>query len=236
MGKTSFALSIVSNAICQQDKPVLYFTMESSSRTLVTRLLASVSEIEYRSLRSGDLSERDRQRFDSALEKLGSKNLYVDDSSSLKIQDVYRNSLRVKDAHDDQLALIVIDYIQLMDVSETAESKGAVLDGNVRSLKRIARELCCPVLVLSQINRRVDSRANRRPRMSDLRDTGALEDEADLILMLYRSHCYRLFDTRELREDDVAEVIVLKNANDPQGIARLHFKGRFFRFENKYDK
>jgi replicative DNA helicase len=227
MGKTSFAMNLVENAVLVQDKPVLVFSMEMPSEQLIMRMLSSIGRIDQSKVRNGKLDQEDWPKLSGAVGKLKDVPLYIDDTPALTPTEVRSRSRRVLREHGD-LALIMVDYLQLMQVAGSAEGRTAEISEISRNLKALAKEFACPVVALSQLNRSLEQRPNKRPVNSDLRDSGAIEQDADVILFIYRDEVYN----EDSPDKGVAEIIIGKQRNGPIGTVRLAFIGEFTRFEN----
>lgn len=226
MGKTTFAMNMAENALIRTGKPVLVFSMEMPADQIVMRMLASLGRIDMSKVTSGKLEEDDWPRFSSAVSLLAEQKLFVDDSAGLSPTEVRARARRV--ARDQgELGLIMIDYMQLMQVPG-AESRVNEISEISRSLKGLAKEMNCPVVALSQLNRSLEQRPNKRPIMSDLRESGAIEQDADVIMFIYRDEVYN----EDSEDKGTAEIIIGKQRNGPIGAVRLAFLGRFTRFED----
>lgn len=231
MGKTSFAMNIAEYAALHSDKTVAVFSMEMLASQLGLRMIGSLGEIEISKLRIGQgLNDGDWSRFQETIEKLRASKLYIDESGGLTALEVKARIRRLKREHPD-LGLVVIDYIQLMNGLKGGENRNAELAEISRALKSLAREISAPVIVLSQLSRRVEERQDKRPMLSDLRDSGAIEQDADLIIFMYRASYYRKdkADPNTI-EDNTAEAIIGKHRNGPTGILELQFKNEYTRF------
>jgi replicative DNA helicase len=226
MGKTSFAMNIAENAVLAGDKPVLIFSMEMPADSLIVRMLSSLGRIDQTKIRSGQLGDDDWPRLTSAVTLLNDKPLLIDDTAALSPTEMRSRCRRVVREHGS-LGLVVIDYIQLMQVTGGSENRATEISEISRSLKGIAKEFECPVIALSQLNRSLEQRPDKRPIMSDLRESGAIEQDADLIMAIYRDEVYH-----EDAEKGVAEVIVLKQRNGPIGRRKLAFIGQYTKFED----
>ena len=229
MGKTSFAMNIVEHAL-MTDAPgaVLVFSMEMPSEQLVMRMLSSLGRIDQSRMRTGDMHDDDWPRFTSAVSQLKDKSLFIDDSAALTPNELRARARRVaRDAGG--LKLIVVDYLQLMSANRQLDNNrtGEITEIS-RSLKAIAKQMRCPLIGISQLNRGVESRNDKRPLMSDLRESGAIEQDADVILMVYRDEFYN----PESPDKGVAEIIIGKQRNGPIGKVRLAFIGNLTKFEN----
>ncbi|MDB6096676.1 MAG: dnaB [Francisellaceae bacterium] len=227
MGKTTFAMNIAEHVAMKHDGAVLIFSMEMPSESLAMRMLASLGRIEQQRIRSGQLTDEDWPRLTSAISMMSSKKLLIDDGGSLSPMDIRTRARRVAREHG-QLSMIVIDYLQLMRVPGHAENRTAEISEISRSLKSLARELNVPVIALSQLNRGLEQRQEKRPMMSDLRESGAIEQDADLIVFIYRDEVYN----KESADKGTAEIIIGKQRNGPIGMTRLTFLGQYSRFDN----
>lgn len=230
MGKTSLALNIAENVAIYEAKPVVVFSMEMGADQLTTRMLSSVSRIDQSRLRTGSLTEDDWSRLVEGTHRLNGVPIEIDDTPGLSIAQLRANARRYARRHG-KLGLVVVDYLQLMSGSGNGseESRVSELGEISRGLKMMAKELGCPVLALSQLNRGVEQRADKRPLISDLRESGALEQDADLIWFIYRDEYYT---KQACKEPGVAEVIIAKHRNGPTGTVRLGFINALTRFEN----
>jgi replicative DNA helicase len=226
MGKTSLAMNIAENAAVGHKIPAAIFSMEMSAEQLSFRILSSIGRIGQQRLRTGKLQDEDWPRVDSAVAIMSDAPIYIDDSGALTPTEVRARARRLKREHG--LGLIVVDYLQLMQVTGTVENRATELSEISRSLKALAKELDVPVIALSQLNRGVEQRQDKRPVMSDLRESGALEQDADLILLIYREEVYE----KDTPRKGIADIIVAKQRNGPTGDFRLTFLGEFTRFEN----
>lgn len=227
MGKTALALNFVENAILHQDKPVLVFSMEMPSQSLVIRMLSSVGRINQTKIRNGQLTEEDWPKLSAAVSKMKDRPLFIDDTPGLTPQDVKARTRRIAREHGSP-ALIMIDYIQLMHTAGGSDGRTQEISEISRSLKGLAKEYDCPVIALSQLNRGVEQRPNKRPMNSDLRESGAIEQDADIILFIYRDEYYN----EESPEKGIAELIIGKQRNGEIGTVRAAFVGQYTRFEN----
>jgi replicative DNA helicase len=226
MGKTTLAINIAENAAIGNQVPAAIFSMEMSAEQLSFRMLSSIGRINQSRLRNGRLLDEDWPRVDSAVSMMSNAPIFIDDGGSLTPTDVRSRSRRLKREHG--LGLIVVDYLQLMQVSGTVENRATEISEISRSLKALAKELDVPVIALSQLNRSVEQRNDKKPVMSDLRESGALEQDADLIVFIYREEVY----DRETPRKGVADIIIGKQRNGPVGEFQLTFLGEYTRFEN----
>jgi replicative DNA helicase len=226
MGKTTLAVNIAENAALGSGKSAAIFSMEMSSESLTLRMISSLGRINQSNLRSGKLTEEDWPRIDSAMTQLSNAKIYVDETPALTPTEVRARARRLK--RERGLDLIVVDYLQLMQVSGTKENRATEISEISRSLKALAKELAVPVIALSQLNRGVEQRVEKKPVMSDLRESGAIEQDADLILLIYREEVYEPNTTRK----GIADIIIAKQRNGPIGDVQLTFLGQYTKFEN----
>ncbi len=227
MGKTSFAMNIAEFVAVEKKLPVAVFSLEMPGEQLAMRMLSSLGRINSNRVRTGKLADEDWPRLNSATGLLDKSLLFVDDSASLNAMDLRSRARRIYRENND-LGLIVVDYIQLMHTAETMENRATEISGITRSLKILAKELNVPVLALSQLNRRLEERTNKRPIMSDLRESGAIEQDADVIFFIYRDEVYN----EQSEQKGTAEIIIGKQRNGPIGKINLAFLGEYTRFEN----
>jgi len=227
MGKTTFAMNLVENAMLRSGKPVLVFSMEMPAEQLVMRMLSSLGRIDQGRVRSGKLEEEDWPRLTSTMTMLSEQKLLIDDSASLSPNDVRTRARRVA-REQGGLGLIMVDYLQLMRVPGLESNRVNEISEISRSLKALAKEMECPVIALSQLNRSLEQRPNKRPVMSDLRESGAIEQDADVIMFIYRDEVYN----PESPDKGTAEIIIGKQRNGPIGALRLAFHGKYTRFED----
>ena len=229
MGKTAFAMNLVENALMSGDnKPVLVFSMEMPADAIVMRMLSSMGRIHQGRIRSGKLEEDDWPRLTSAVSLLKDKPLFIDDQPSLSPTDVRSRARRIARETKKDFGLIMIDYLQLMQVPGNNEGRTSEISEISRSLKALAKELKCPVVALSQLNRSLENRPNKRPINSDLRESGAIEQDADIIMFIYRDDYYN----EDSPDKGVAEIIIGKHRNGPTGTIKLGFQGQFTKFED----
>ncbi|ULQ45762.1 replicative DNA helicase [Flagellatimonas centrodinii] len=226
MGKTSLALNIAEHVVLYERKAAAVFSMEMPAEQLGLRMLSSFARIDMTRLRSGDLEDRDWDRLVSQGGLIREAPLYIDQTGALSPLELRARARRMKMRHDIQL--IVVDYIQLMQVPGTRENRTNEISEISRSLKALAKELEVPVIALSQLNRGVEQRDNKRPRMSDLRESGGIEQDADLVMFIYRDEVYN----KESPDKGTAEIIIVKQRNGPLGTIRTAFLGQHTRFEN----
>ncbi|OEY66774.1 replicative DNA helicase [Marinobacter sp. X15-166B] len=228
MGKTTLAMNIVENALLSSGEPILVFSMEMPADSIVMRMLSSLGRIDQTRMRSGRLEEDDWPRLTSAVSLLKDKPLYIDDSAGLSPTEMRSRARRVARENGGKLSLIMVDYLQLMRVPGMNEGRTAEISEISRSLKGLAKELNCPVVALSQLNRSLEQRPNKRPVNSDLRESGAIEQDADVIMFVYRDEVYN----EDTPDKGIAEIIIGKQRNGPIGTVRLAFVGKFTKFED----
>jgi replicative DNA helicase len=230
MGKTALAINIAENVALNEGLPVAVFSMEMGAAQLAVRIVGSIGRIDQGHLRTGKLTDEEWPRLTEAVEKLRTISLHIDESPGLTSSEVRANARRLSRQYG-QLGLIVVDYLQLMSGSSTdgGDNRATELGEISRGLKMLARELKCPVIALSQLNRSVEQRPDKRPMMSDLRESGAIEQDADIIVFIYRDEYY----TKEAcKEPGVAEIIIAKQRNGPTGTVKLAFLRNITKFEN----
>lgn len=228
MGKTTFAMNLCENAAMDQDKPVLIFSLEMPAEQLMMRMLASFSRVDQTKIRTGQLDDDDWARISSTMGiLLNKKNIFIDDSSGLTPTDIRSRARRVAREHGG-LSMIMVDYLQLMRVPGFQDNRTLEISEISRSLKALAKELEVPVIALSQLNRSLEQRGDKRPINSDLRESGAIEQDADLIMFIYRDEVYN----ENSEHKGIAEIIIGKQRNGPIGTVRLTFQGQYSRFDN----
>jgi replicative DNA helicase len=227
MGKTSLALNIAEYVAINQGLPVAVFSMEMGAEQLAMRILCSVGRLDAQRIRTGKLSEDDWGRLTQAMGRMKEAQIYIDETPGLNPLELRSRARRLCRQYK-KLGLIVVDYLQLMSASSSGENRTTEISEITRSLKGLAKELGCPVLALSQLNRTVEQRTDKRPVMSDLRESGAIEQDADVILFIYRDEVYR----PDTPDKGVAEIIIAKQRNGPIGTVRLTFLGQHTKFEN----
>ncbi|MES2092060.1 MAG: replicative DNA helicase [Pseudomonadota bacterium] len=229
MGKTALALNIGENVAVNEGLPVAVFSMEMGASQLALRMVGSIGRINQQNLRTGNLSNDEWGRLSEAVEKLKSANVFIDETSALSPSELRARARRLARQFGGTLGLIIVDYLQLMSGSGGNEENRATVIGEIsRGLKALAKELQCPVIALSQLNRSVETRPDKRPMMSDLRESGAIEQDADVIMFIYRDEYYN----KESKEPGVAEIIIGKQRNGPVGTVKLAFLKSNTRFEN----
>lgn len=226
MGKTALALNMAEYAALKTKKAVAVFSMEMSASQLAFRLISSLGRINQQHLRTGDLQDEEWPRVTSAITLLSEAKIFIDDTPALSPVELRSRARRLKREHD--LGLIVIDYLQLMSVPGNSENRATEISEISRGLKALAKELNVPVIALSQLNRSLEQRADKRPMMSDLRESGAIEQDADVIVFIYRDDYYN----KESPDKGLAEIIIGKQRNGPTGSVKLTFLGQYTKFEN----
>ncbi len=226
MGKTTLALNIAEHAAIKTKKPVAVFSMEMSASQLALRLISANGRVNATRLRTGQLEDEDWSRVNMAIKMLSDVKIFIDDTPALSPDVLRSKARRIKREHD--LGLIVIDYLQLMTVPGTGENRATEISEISRSLKALAKELNVPVIALSQLNRGLESRTDKRLVMADLRESGAIEQDADIIVFIYRDEYYN----KESADKGLAEVIIGKQRNGPTGVCKLKFFGEYTRFDN----
>lgn len=228
MGKTTFAMNLVENALMASNRPVLVFSLEMPADQLVTRMLSSLGRIDQTRIRTGKLEDDDWPRLTTAVNMMRDKPLFIDDTAGISPNEMRARARRIVREHGD-LSLIMVDYLQLMQIKTgNSEGRTAEISEISRSLKALAKELECPVVALSQLNRSLEQRPNKRPVNSDLRESGAIEQDADVIMFIYRDEVYN----EDTPDKGVAEIIIGKQRNGPIGTSRLAFIGKYTKFEN----
>ena len=230
MGKTSFAMNIAEYAGLSLKMPVAVFSMEMSSTQLAKRLISSVGRIDAQKMRRGRLDDSDWARYTDTVSLMSKSPFYIDDTGALTVNELRSRARRLA-RKTGPLALIVVDYLQLMTGSNTRgnqENRATEISEISRGLKSLAKEMDVPVIALSQLNRGVDARTDKRPVMSDLRESGAIEQDADIIMFIYRDWVYH----KDTADPNVAEIIIGKQRNGPTGTVNMRFDGQFTRFDN----
>jgi replicative DNA helicase len=230
MGKTSFAMNMVENYLLGEEDPLpaLVFSLEMPAESLVTRMLSSIGKVDQTRMRNGKLLEDDWPKLTNAINKLTGKPLYIDDTVGLNPTEMRARARRLAKDHHNKIGLIMVDYLQLMQLRGHSENRTSEISEISRSLKLMAREFECPVIALSQLNRSLEQRPNKRPVMSDLRESGAIEQDADVIIFVYREEVY----DEDTEHKGMAEIIIGKQRNGPIGTCNLSFIGKYTRFEN----
>jgi replicative DNA helicase len=228
MGKTAFSLNIGEHVAVDQSLPVAVFSMEMGATQLAMRMVCSVGRLDQQRVRTGQLVDDDWPRLTNAIQKMQDSQLYIDETPGLNALEL-RSRARKLSRQCGQLGLVIVDYLQLMSsASASGENRATEISEISRSLKGLAKELQCPVIALSQLNRSLEQRPNKRPVMSDLRESGAIEQDADVIIFIYRDEVYN----PDSPEKGTAEIIIGKQRNGPIGTVRLTFLGKYTKFEN----
>jgi replicative DNA helicase len=227
MGKTTIAMNMAENIAIKGGKPVAVFSMEMPGDSLAMRMMSSLGRIDQHKVRTGKLDDDDWPRLTSAMSLLAETKLFIDDTPALTPMEVRSRARRLTREHG-QLGLIVLDYLQLMQSPSSGDNRVQQISDISRALKALAKELNVPVVALSQLNRNLEQRPNKRPVMSDLRESGAIEQDADLIVFVYRDEVYN----EDSPDKGIAEIIIGKQRNGPLGVVRLTFLGQYTRFEN----
>ncbi|MBM6551229.1 replicative DNA helicase [Marinomonas ostreistagni] len=227
MGKTTFAMNLVENAAMISDLPVVVFSLEMPAEQLMMRMLSSLGRIDQTRMRSGQLIQEDWDKLMSAVKMLKDRKLFIDDTAGISPTEMRSRVRRIAREHGG-VAMVMVDYLQLMQIPGYSEGRTNEISEISRSLKAIAKEMNCPMIALSQLNRSLEQRPNKRPVNSDLRESGAIEQDADVISFVYRDEVYH----EDTPHKGVAEIIIGKQRNGPIGTCRLAFIGKFTRFED----
>ena len=227
MGKTTFAMNMGENVAIGAGVPVAIFSMEMPAEALTMRMISSLGRINQQAVRSGKLEDDDWPRVTSAVNILSQAKIFIDDSAALTPNEIRARCRRLQKEHG-QLGMVMVDYLQLMRAPEAGDNRVNEISAISRGLKALAKELNCPVVALSQLNRSLEQRPNKRPVMSDLRESGAIEQDADLIVFIYRDEVYN----EDSPDKGKAEIIIAKQRNGPIGTVNLTFQGQFTRFDN----
>lgn len=220
-------MNIGEHVAIESGLPVAIFSMEMSGAQLAMRMIGSVGRLDQQKLRTGQLTEDDWPRLTYAIQKMNDAQMFVDETPALS-SDALRSNARRLARQCGKLGLIIVDYLQLMSPNAAGENRSTEIGEMSRGLKALAKELSCPVVALSQLNRSVEQRPNKRPQMSDLRESGSIEQDADLILFIYRDEVYN----KDSPEKGTAEIIIAKQRNGPIGEVRLTFNGSHTKFDN----
>jgi len=228
MGKTSLALNMAEHIALNLKMPVAIFSMEMGATQLAMRLMGSVGRLDQQKIRTGRLTNDDWERLSGALGKLNDAPIHIDETPALNALELRARARRLARQYGGKLGAIIVDYLQLMQAVSDGENRATEISEISRSMKALAKELKVPVLALSQLNRSLEQRPNKRPVMSDLRESGAIEQDADVILFIYRDEVYN----EDTQDKGVAEIIISKQRNGPIGMVRLAFLGENTRFEN----
>ena len=224
-------MNLAENVAIKNSLPVAVFSMEMPGEALAMRMLASLGRVDLTRVRSGQLLDDEWPRLTSAVSLLAEAQIFIDDTPSLSPTEIRARARRLKRETDGKLGLIVIDYLQLMQCPGSTENRATEISAISRGLKALAKELNVPVIALSQLNRNLEQRPNKRPVMSDLRESGSIEQDADLVIFIYRDEVYNP-DTIPEEEKGKAEIIIGKHRNGPIGTFNLTFLGQYTKFEN----
>jgi replicative DNA helicase len=227
MGKTALGLGIATNVAKNTHKPVLVFSLEMGHAELTQRILSSEAEVESQKLRTGRLQEPDWTKIGRAINRIDNIPLFLDDNPRVTVMEIRAKARRLKSRHGG-IGLIMIDYLQLMSGGSNPENRQLEVSEISRGLKILARELDVPIIALSQLSRTLESRADKRPMLADLRESGSLEQDADVVMFLYRDEVYN----RDSPDKASAELIIAKHRSGPTGVARLVFRGQYTKFGN----
>lgn len=230
MGKTTFAMNLAENVAIKNSLPVAVFSMEMPGEALAMRMLSSLGRVDLSRVRSGKLLDDEWPRLTSALSLLADAAIFIDDTPALTPTEVRARARRLKRENNGKLGCIVLDYLQLMQCPGSSENRATEISAISRGLKALAKELNVPVIALSQLNRNLEQRPNKRPVMSDLRESGSIEQDADLVVFIYRDEVYN--DNIPEEERGKAEIIIGKHRNGPIGSFNLTFLGQYTKFEN----
>jgi len=230
MGKTAFSLAIAKNIATKFNIGIAFFSLEMTKQQLLYRLLSTETRISHTRLRAGRISKEEWLTINDAIDILANLPLYIDDTPNLSVAEINLKIKKLKQENEDPLGIIFIDYLQLLEENKKNESRVQELSKITRSLKKLARELNLPIIVLSQLSRNLETRINKRPMLSDLRESGSIEQDADVVMMLYRDEYYN----KNTIEKNIIEVILAKQRNGPVGTAKLKFDPQFLYFENNH--
>jgi replicative DNA helicase len=229
-------LNLVTHVALHEKKPVLFFSLEMSKEQLVQRMLCAEAEIDAQRIRTGDVSESDFVKLSNAMGRLGDSPIFIDDTPNMSVMEMRAKARKLMmERQNSDIGMIVIDYLQLMQGRTSANGGGENRQNEIaaisRGLKGLARELKCPVLALSQLSRAVESRDDKRPMLSDLRESGSIEQDADVVMFIYRDEYYN----KETDKPGIAELIIAKQRNGPTGTVNLIFRNNITRFMNPLD-
>ncbi len=227
MGKTAFSINIGEHVAIDNGLPIAVFSMEMGASQLAMRMVGSVGRLDQHRLRTGRLTDEDWPRLTHAIQKMNDAQMFIDETPALTSRDLRGRARRLA-RQCGRLGLIIVDYLQLMSPNSTGENRATEISEISRDLKALAKELSCPVIALSQLNRSVEQRPNKRPVMSDIRESGAIEQDADVILFIYRDEVYN----PDSPDKGSAEIIIGKQRNGPIGTVRLTFAGQYTKFDN----
>jgi replicative DNA helicase len=227
MGKTAFCLNLATNILKKTNLPILFFSLEMSKEQLIYRVLASETNINSTRLRAGNIKQTEWEILNSVVKRFSRLPLFIDDTPNISLIDIKKKIKKIR-FEKQKLGLIIIDYLQLMENNNQNDNRVQELSQITRGLKNLAREFNVPIIVLSQLSRNVESRVNKRPILSDLRESGSIEQDADLVLMLYRDEYYNI----ETDDQNITEIIISKHRNGPIGTTKLFFECEYTKFKN----
>ncbi|MEW6060602.1 MAG: replicative DNA helicase [Bacteroidota bacterium] len=230
MGKTAFVLSLARNAAIDHNKPIGFFSLEMSAQQLVLRLICAEARVDAHSVRTGRLPEEQWRHLSTRIGKLYNAKIFIDDTPALSILELRAKARRLKAEHN--VSMIIVDYLQLMQGPKNAQSREQEISMISRSLKALAKELNIPVIALSQLNRAVETTADKRPTLANLRESGAIEQDADVVLFIHRPEKYNILEEAGKSTQGIAEIIIGKQRNGPTGEVELTFINQYARFEN----
>jgi len=228
MGKTAFSLTLAKNIASKFHVGIAFFSLEMTKQQLLYRLLSTETHIAHTRLRSGRISKDEWLNIHDAIETLSNLPFYIDDTPNISVSEMQFKLQKLKEENECPLGVIFVDYLQLLEDIEKTDNRVQELSKITRSLKKLARELNVPIIVLSQLSRSVETRTNKRPMLSDLRESGSIEQDADVVIMLYRDEYYN----NNTIEKNIIEIILAKQRNGPVGTAKLKFNPQFLYFEN----
>jgi replicative DNA helicase len=228
MGKTAFSLALTKNIATKFDIGIAFFSLEMTKEQLLYRLLSTETHISHTRLRSGRISKNEWVKLNDAIETLSNLSIFIDDTPNISVVEMQIKIKKLKQENEYPLGLIFVDYLQLLEDVDNNENRVQELSKITRSLKKLARELNVPIIVLSQLSRNVETRNNKRPMLSDLRESGSIEQDADVVIMLYRDEYYNIHS----QERNIIEIILAKQRNGPVGTARLKFDPQYLYFDN----
>lgn len=228
MGKTAFALAVGKNIATKFNLGIAFFSLEMTKQQLLYRLLSTETHISHTRLRSGRISKDEWLNINDAIDTLSNLPIYIDDTPNISVAEMHFKIKKLKQENEVPLGVVFVDYLQLLEEVEKNENRVQELSKITRSLKKLARELNVPIIVLSQLSRNVETRTNKRPMLSDLRESGSIEQDADVVMMLYRDEYYN----NNSPEKNIIEIILAKQRNGPVGTARLKFDPQYLYFEN----
>ena len=228
MGKTAFSLALAKNIASAFNVGVAFFSLEMTRQQLLYRLISTETHIYHTRLKAGRISKEEWITINNAINLLSDLPLYIDDSPTISVSEMHFKLKKLKQEYDGNLGLIIIDYLQLLEEVDKSMNRVQELSKITRNLKKLAREFDIPIIVLSQISRNVETRTNKRPILSDLRESGSIEQDADIVMMLYRDEYYNI----NTLEPNILEIIIAKQRNGPVGTARVKFDPRYIRFDN----